>query len=293
MRYKVERTTNPEGYWLIVEGNLDIDKCSKAYNAGYSLVEATHLCDRLNKAYRPNIKSQEDGLYVCWNNHEKYEACDYELVIPYAKDSNDLYDQCRELGYLNLETEKKVGDNSSTCLTYAKVPTGNTWFIPDPIKATNDIYPKVKVGGNEPDTNGLQPGGGSLFLGNWNKFKERRKKRESEAQARLKKLILEETQRKYNEQLAARQSKSLIHVELPRGIKESKGIFQQLEEDGNRIIFKAPPGLYVPPNPIEEINLAFSKLHIRITQLENEIEQIKKQNQQNGQDKAKVTNTPS
>ena len=41
------------------------------------------LIDKLNKAHRPNIEQREDGLYVCWSEHEKHEGCDYSPEISY------------------------------------------------------------------------------------------------------------------------------------------------------------------------------------------------------------------
>lgn len=73
--------------------------------------------------------------------------------------------------------------------------------------------------------------------------------------------------------------KPLIYVELPRGTKEVKGIFQQLEE-GDTIEWKST---YIQNlSSVQELNLTLHKLHIRITQLEHEIQTLKA-NQQNEQ----------
>lgn len=180
MKYTVEKTTKPEGYWLIIEWSDDIKKCGKAYKAGYSLVNATNLCERLNKCSGANIEQHSAGLYVCWNYHEKHEPCEYGLEIPYANESTDLYEQCRELGYFDLDEAVKdncVVVNTSTGVKYADMPTGNSVFILDPIKATNDIYPTVKAGSNQPDANGLLPGGGGTFTRSWKAFRERRERK--------------------------------------------------------------------------------------------------------------------
>lgn len=146
MRYKVETSTNPEKNYIIIQKSLDINKCNKAYNAGYSLVEATHVCEKLNKHPRANIEQRDVGLHICWGVHEKNEACDYELVISYMKDSNDLYDQCRELGYLGL------------------TPYQNTEETVDEAITRKTGYSTIDGCKNQPDKNGLWPGGGGIFV---------------------------------------------------------------------------------------------------------------------------------
>lgn len=44
---------------------------------------AKQLALKLNEAHRPNIEERADGLYICWNFHERSEPCDYEKVISY------------------------------------------------------------------------------------------------------------------------------------------------------------------------------------------------------------------
>lgn len=61
-----------EGYWLIKS------KDGKRYTAGYDKQKVQDLIKRLNEAHRPNIYQGEmHEIFVCWNNHEKGQKCDY------------------------------------------------------------------------------------------------------------------------------------------------------------------------------------------------------------------------
>lgn len=56
----------------------------KKFYAGDDYDKAKALVDSLAMDhYRPNLEQREDGLYVCWDNHEKHEACEYEKAIEY------------------------------------------------------------------------------------------------------------------------------------------------------------------------------------------------------------------
>lgn len=73
--YTLEQADN--GGFVIKHSN------GKRYLAGLDESKAQDLVERLNSCHRPNIHySPIDGwLYVCWNNHEKYEPCQYEPEI--------------------------------------------------------------------------------------------------------------------------------------------------------------------------------------------------------------------
>lgn len=61
-----------EKYWLIKSRD------GERYTAGYDKQKVQDLIKRLNEAYRPNIHQGEmHEIFVCWNNHEKGEKCDY------------------------------------------------------------------------------------------------------------------------------------------------------------------------------------------------------------------------
>lgn len=65
-----------EGYWLIKDRN------GKRYTAGYDKQKVIDLIASLNKTHRPNFHQGDlNELFVCWNNHDKSEKCDYVRVI--------------------------------------------------------------------------------------------------------------------------------------------------------------------------------------------------------------------
>lgn len=66
------------GPWLIKQGD-------KRWYAGYDKDTAIKAIDALNEAHRPNLEMADKDLVVCWNNHEKGEKCDYEILIKNAK----------------------------------------------------------------------------------------------------------------------------------------------------------------------------------------------------------------
>ena len=59
-------------YWLIKSRD------GKRYTAGYDKQKVQDLIKKLNEAHRPNIHQGEmHEIFVCWNDHEKGEKCDY------------------------------------------------------------------------------------------------------------------------------------------------------------------------------------------------------------------------
>lgn len=61
-----------QGHWLI----KSID--GKRYTAGYDKQKVINLIEKLNNTHRPNIMQGElNEIYVCWNEHEKCQKCDY------------------------------------------------------------------------------------------------------------------------------------------------------------------------------------------------------------------------
>lgn len=61
-----------EKYWLIKSRD------GKRYTAGNDKQKVQDLIKRLNEAHRPNIHQGEmHEIFVCWNDHEKGEKCDY------------------------------------------------------------------------------------------------------------------------------------------------------------------------------------------------------------------------
>ena len=50
---------------------------TKRFLAGKDKTTAISLIERLNKAHRPNIEQRGAELWVCWNNHERHEECNY------------------------------------------------------------------------------------------------------------------------------------------------------------------------------------------------------------------------
>ena len=64
-----------EGHWLIKQGD-------KRYTAGYDKQKVQDLIKRLNDAHRPNVEQgQMNEIFVCWNDHEKGEKCDWVCEI--------------------------------------------------------------------------------------------------------------------------------------------------------------------------------------------------------------------
>jgi hypothetical protein len=68
--YSLDQTV--EGQFLIKEGD------NKTYTAGYDKEKAIDLVKRLNDAHRPNVhQAGTNCISVCWNTHEKGQACEY------------------------------------------------------------------------------------------------------------------------------------------------------------------------------------------------------------------------
>ena len=65
-----------EGYWLI-RGTR-----GERYSAGKDKNKVQNLIHRLNRSHRVNIEQPNlNEIYVCWNNHEKGEKCEFEREI--------------------------------------------------------------------------------------------------------------------------------------------------------------------------------------------------------------------
>lgn len=62
-----------------------ISRNNEVFHAGRDKHKAARLELMLNKTHRPNVEERDGNLYVCWNNHEKHDACEWELCI---KDCN-------------------------------------------------------------------------------------------------------------------------------------------------------------------------------------------------------------
>jgi hypothetical protein len=63
-----------------------ITDMQKSYYAGTDTEAARTVVASLNLDNgRPNIEQREDGLYICWNLHEKHEGCQYEKAIDYTR----------------------------------------------------------------------------------------------------------------------------------------------------------------------------------------------------------------
>lgn len=72
-RYYIDQAD--EGYYLIKDNN-------NRFTAGYNKESCINLISKLNNAHRPNIEQyNQHELYICWDNHEKHEKCDFELII--------------------------------------------------------------------------------------------------------------------------------------------------------------------------------------------------------------------
>ena len=64
------------GNWLIK------DRSGNRYTAGYDKDKVVNLINRLNEAHRPNVEQGDlNEIYVCWNNHDKNDKCDFEREI--------------------------------------------------------------------------------------------------------------------------------------------------------------------------------------------------------------------
>jgi len=62
--------------WLIKTRN------GERYTAGTNKQKVIDLVNRLNNAHRPNVKQgNENEIYVCWNEHEKGQDCEYVQEI--------------------------------------------------------------------------------------------------------------------------------------------------------------------------------------------------------------------
>lgn len=66
-----------EGHWL-ARWHQD------TFPIGMDKDKAINVIDRLNSAHRPNLEISDDDLVVCWNDHDKGDKCDYEILIENA-----------------------------------------------------------------------------------------------------------------------------------------------------------------------------------------------------------------
>lgn len=66
-----------EGPWLIRRNNPE-----EKFTAGFDKEKAMELIEKLNGANRPNVENREiNEIWVCWNNHDKWDDCDYVREI--------------------------------------------------------------------------------------------------------------------------------------------------------------------------------------------------------------------
>lgn len=65
-----------DGEWLV----WDKEEGMK-HRMGHDKQRVTELLARLNSAHRPNVERvADDGLRVCWNDHDKGQPCEYERI---------------------------------------------------------------------------------------------------------------------------------------------------------------------------------------------------------------------
>ena len=65
---------NDEGIWLVrIDG--------KTWPVGKNKQAAIALIEQLNDAHRPNLEMINGVLHICWNTHEKGEACEYVRAV--------------------------------------------------------------------------------------------------------------------------------------------------------------------------------------------------------------------
>lgn len=74
-KYKLEKSEDSTQYFIKIGG--------ESYRAGYREAIANSLVNKLNQAHRPNLEAKIDGLYVCWNEHDKHEGCKMVREIIY------------------------------------------------------------------------------------------------------------------------------------------------------------------------------------------------------------------
>jgi hypothetical protein len=83
-------------YYLDISanGHIHIIYAGCRFPSGYDKAKAEDLVKRLNAAHRPNIQARgEDEIIVCWNLHEKHEACCYVCELSSMENSvSDPYD---------------------------------------------------------------------------------------------------------------------------------------------------------------------------------------------------------
>jgi len=69
-----------EGIWFLRRGK-------EKYFGTHIKVDIINLAERLNKAHKPNVvQGNPLTILVCWNDHEKYEDCNYIEEISPAKE---------------------------------------------------------------------------------------------------------------------------------------------------------------------------------------------------------------
>lgn len=87
-----KENSKPDGYTVLSAGFfLDLadngnwlikDRNSNRYTAGNNKEKVVALIKRLNEAHRPNIEQGDlNEIYVCWNNHDKNDKCEFEREI--------------------------------------------------------------------------------------------------------------------------------------------------------------------------------------------------------------------
>lgn len=52
-----------------------------SYYAGADINVADNIVVKLNRSHRPNIEINDNNLYICYNQHDKGEKCQYECEI--------------------------------------------------------------------------------------------------------------------------------------------------------------------------------------------------------------------
>lgn len=92
-KFSKEAETKPDGYAVLSAGffYLDLsdneswlikDRNGNRYSAGNDKKKVVDLIKRLNEAHRPNIEQGDlNEIYVCWNNHDKNDKCEFEREI--------------------------------------------------------------------------------------------------------------------------------------------------------------------------------------------------------------------
>lgn len=296
MIYKIELSVhNPAGYNLVGWDGI--------YFAGYDRVEAEHLIRIIGGNGRINIEQRKDGLYICLGDHDASDSCDYQKYISYDEDTQlDIYKQCQEYklsggavivndptgNFIHMNPDGSVVGKKNDCCPEGWESNGLYCVRAKPIDCQDKVSLTMSTDIEQAVYNAVH---------NSPAF---RKQAEHAAETLKRTSLLMDERGKWAEGIDPwnvndKPNLSTAEVIDKLAVKELKE-FAAMYPNPNKLL-KLPskphpnkplihvqlpaksaleheiPGLYVAPVSVE-VNLELNKLHIRVSQLENQLTKI-------------------